>query len=61
MELAAYRNIVVLTGAGISRSAGLATYRGPGGLWSDPKQAELSHVDALHARRDEVCAMFRRF
>ena len=61
MELAAYRNIVVLTGAGISRSAGLATYRGPGGLWSDPKQAELSHVDALHARRDEVCGMFWRF
>jgi NAD-dependent deacetylase len=61
MQLAGYRNIVVLTGAGISRSAGLATYRGPGGLWSDPKQAELSHVDALEAQRDEVCGMFWRF
>jgi NAD-dependent deacetylase len=61
MRLSAYKHVVVLTGAGISRSAGLATYRGPGGLWSDPKLAELSHVDALHARRDEACAMFWRF
>jgi NAD-dependent deacetylase len=57
----AYRNIVVLTGAGISRSAGLATYRGPGGLWSDPELEALSHVDALSTRRPEVCAMFWRF
>ena len=61
MRLTGYRNIVVLTGAGISRSAGLATYRGPGGLWSDPKQAALSHVEALRAERAEVCAMFWRF
>lgn len=29
----AHRRVVVLTGAGISASAGLSTYRGPGGLW----------------------------
>jgi len=56
-----YRNIVVLTGAGISRSAGLATYRGPGGLWSDPELEVLSHVDALATRRDDACGMFWRF
>jgi NAD-dependent deacetylase len=27
------RNIVVLTGAGISAESGLATFRGPDGLW----------------------------
>ncbi len=27
------RNIVVLTGAGISAESGIATFRGPGGLW----------------------------
>jgi NAD-dependent deacetylase len=56
-----YRRIVVLTGAGISRSAGLATYRGPGGLWSDPELEALSHIETLKARRDDVCGMFWRF
>ena len=27
------RNIVILTGAGLSAESGLATFRGPGGLW----------------------------
>jgi NAD-dependent deacetylase len=27
------RNIVILTGAGISAESGLATFRGPDGLW----------------------------
>ena len=26
-------NIVILTGGGISAESGLATFRGPGGLW----------------------------
>jgi NAD-dependent deacetylase len=61
MDLSRYRHIVVLTGAGISHSAGIPTYRGPGGLWSDPKLAELSHVSALHTRRGDVCAMYWKF
>ncbi len=59
--LASYKNIVVLTGAGISHAAGLATYRGPGGLWNDPKKMELAELAALEARRTEVTDMFWDF
>lgn len=59
--LSTYKNIVVMTGAGISRSAGLATYRGPGGLWTDEEKAKLSDVTALRARRTDVCSMFWAF
>jgi NAD-dependent deacetylase len=62
VELRDYAHVVVLTGAGISHSAGLATYRGPGGLWSDPKVAALAHADAIRdERRAAACAMFWRF
>jgi NAD-dependent deacetylase len=57
MRLRDYRNIVVLTGAGISQSAGLPTFRGPGGLWTDPELMALSDVAALTTRRAEACAM----
>jgi NAD-dependent deacetylase len=60
MKLASYRNIVVLTGAGISQSAGLPTYRGPGGLWTDPELAKLSHADAMISHRRDACTMFWR-
>src|SRR4051812_16596446 len=58
MQLRDYRHIVVLTGAGISRAAGLPTYRGPGGLWNDPSKIALSSVEALRDHREEACAMF---
>lgn len=61
MHLTSYRNIVVLTGAGISQAAGLPTYRGAGGLWSDPELAKLSEVSALVTHRSEACGMFWRF
>ena len=56
-----YRNIVLLTGAGISKSAGLPTYRGAGGLWNDPANVALNTREALDERHDEVCAMFWTF
>jgi NAD-dependent deacetylase len=40
-RLSVARNVVLLTGAGISVASGLRTYRGPGGLWtSDPNLAQ---------------------
>lgn len=33
MQIRATRNIVILTGAGISAESGIGTFRGPGGLW----------------------------
>ena len=51
MGFAQHRNIVLLTGAGISKSAGLPTYRGPGGLWNNPANVELNTVEAFRERR----------
>jgi len=61
MQLAGYRNIVILTGAGISQAAGLPTYRGAGGLWSDPELAKLTDTTALTTHRAEACGMFWKF
>ena len=57
MSLASYRNIVVLTGAGISQAAGLPTYRGPGGVWNDPEKMALADVTAMRTRRGAACDM----
>jgi NAD-dependent deacetylase len=58
MKLDSFRRIVVLTGAGISQAAGLPTYRGPGGLWNDPRLAELSEASAFTNQRRAVVDMF---
>lgn len=41
------RNIVVLTGAGISAESGIATFRGPGGLWEGQRVEDVCTPDAL--------------
>jgi len=44
MEIA---NIVVLTGAGISAESGIATFRGPGGLWDGHRVEDVCTPEAL--------------
>ena len=45
------RNIVILTGAGISAESGLDTFRGPGGLWSGHRVEDICTPEALAANR----------
>jgi NAD-dependent deacetylase len=41
------RNIVILTGAGISAESGLATFRGPDGLWEGHRVEHVCTPEAL--------------
>ncbi|RHW19467.1 NAD-dependent deacylase [Sphingomonas gilva] len=45
-------NIVILTGAGISAESGVATFRGPGGLWEGHRVEDVCTPEAL--ARDPV-------
>lgn len=47
--------IVILTGAGISAESGLATFRGPDGLWEGHRVEDVCTPEAL--RRDEAMVM----
>ncbi|HEX3424127.1 MAG TPA: NAD-dependent deacylase [Sphingomicrobium sp.] len=48
----AVRNIVVLTGAGVSAESGLATFRGPEGLWEGHRVEDVATPEAFS--RDPV-------
>jgi NAD-dependent deacetylase len=52
----AIRNIVVLTGAGVSAESGIATFRGPGGLWEGHRVEEVCTPEAL---RDDPALVHR--
>jgi NAD-dependent deacetylase len=47
-------NIVILTGAGISAESGLATFRGPDGLWGGRRVEDICTPQALAADRELV-------
>jgi NAD-dependent deacetylase len=49
------RSIVVLTGAGISAESGLATFRGPDGLWEGRRVEDVCTPEAL--ARDEATVL----
>jgi len=42
-----YHSLVILTGAGISAESGLATFRGPGGLWEGHRVEDVCTPEAL--------------
>lgn len=46
------RNIFILTGAGISAESGIATFRGPDGLWEGHRVEDVATPEAF--RRDPV-------
>jgi NAD-dependent deacetylase len=46
-DLAAARNVVALTGAGISNESGIPPFRGKGGLWEKFDPMEVAHIDAF--------------
>jgi len=50
VDFADVRNIVVLTGAGVSAESGLATFRGPDGLWEGHRVEDVATPQAF--RRD---------
>jgi NAD-dependent deacetylase len=52
--MADIRNIVILTGAGVSAESGLATFRGPGGLWEGHRVEDVCTPRALAQDPDLV-------
>ena len=46
--------ILVLTGAGVSAESGLATFRGPGGLWEGRNPVELATPEAFESDPETV-------
>jgi NAD-dependent deacetylase len=45
--MASLRNLVILTGAGVSAESGIATFRGPGGLWEGHRVEDVCTPEAL--------------
>lgn len=55
--MASLRNLVILTGAGVSAESGIATFRGPGGLWEGHRVEDVCTPEAL-ARDPELVHRF---
>jgi NAD-dependent deacetylase len=58
IEKGDYRNIVVLTGAGVSVASGLPTYRGPGGVWAEHEVETYGHARALELYPERTWRLF---
>jgi NAD-dependent deacetylase len=49
IDLDDYRNVVFLTGAGVSVASGIRPYRGPDGLWNDETLVKYSHISTFRS------------
>ena len=49
-----YKNIVILTGAGISAESGLATFRSADGLWNNHRVEDVATIEAFERNPDYV-------
>lgn len=49
-----YKNIVILSGAGISAESGLATFRSENGLWNNHRVEDVATIDAFERNPDYV-------
>jgi NAD-dependent deacetylase len=58
IDVSRYKNIVVLTGAGVSAGSGLRTYRGPGGVWEEHNVEEYGNVKALTEQPERTWQLF---
>jgi NAD-dependent deacetylase len=59
VDLAAYRSIFILTGAGISVASGLSTYRGPGGLWEKADVARIADAANLPGTLSDLWRLYK--
>jgi NAD-dependent deacetylase len=53
------RRLLVLAGAGLSADAGVATFRGAGGLWNEYKAEDLASLAGFHRNPDLVWEWYR--
>jgi NAD-dependent deacetylase len=44
-----HKNLVILTGAGISQESGIATFRDNGGLWNDYSIEDVATLEESRA------------
>jgi NAD-dependent deacetylase len=57
-DMGAIRNIVVLTGAGISAESGIDTFRGGGGLWEQHRVEDVATPEAFARDPDLVLRFY---
>ncbi|BAT51345.1 transcriptional regulator, Sir2 family protein [Nostoc sp. NIES-3756] len=58
LDFSAYRNIVVLTGAGVSAASGIQPFRGQGGLWKDINPFVVADVSVLETNPLSIWQLF---